>query len=297
MNAPADVELRITEIQRFCMHDGPGLRTTVFLKGCPLRCAWCHNPETQKSAFELLYYAKKCIGCGACLACPNEAHSFGDLHEIDRGKCAVCGACAAACPTGALEIAGKSLKIPDIVAEIKKDAAFYGEKGGVTVSGGEPFAQPEGLISLLEACKKEGIGCAADTCGCFDPSYLLRAVPLCDIFLWDIKDTDPQRHRRYTGAELSPILDNLYHADSLGARIRLRCVLVNGVNTDEAHYRRVNEIALSLHNCDGIDVLPYHAYAGAKATFLGLPDNGRPEWIPGDDTVARANEIMKSGLF
>ena len=292
MNAAADIELTVTEIQRFCMHDGPGVRTTAFLKGCPLRCAWCHNPETQSADRQLLFYGKKCIGCGACSVCPNGAHVFGENHLIDREKCTVCGRCAAVCPASALQISGYRMSVSRIADEAEKDRAFYGKDGGVTVSGGEPFFQPRGLIALLRECRKRGLGTAVDTCGYFDPSYLPDAVPLTDLFLFDIKDTDPDRHKEYTGADPGLIIKNLYAADRLGARIRLRCILVNGVNTDEAHYARVAEIAASLHNCDGVDVLPYHAYAGTKATFLGLPDNGRKEWIPDDDTVERARLVM-----
>ena len=150
-------KLKVTEIQRFCMHDGPGVRTTVFLKGCPLHCAWCHNPETQNFKPELLFYESKCIGCGACAnVCQGGAHSVRDKHLIDRAKCMLCGGCEDACPTGALEICGKDYTVSDILTIVEKDLAFYGKDGGITVSGGEPFSQGTALIDLLKACKKRG---------------------------------------------------------------------------------------------------------------------------------------------
>ena len=294
MNAAADIELNVTEIQRFCMHDGPGVRTTVFLKGCPLRCAWCHNPETQRTEKELLFYNKKCIFCGACAeACQRNVHTLGETHEIRRENCDACGACVGVCPTAALQICGRRMTVSGILEEIKKDAAFYGDAGGVTVSGGEPFMQPEGLFALLSACRSEGIGTAVDTCGFFGKDLLERAVPLTDLFLWDIKDTDDGRHVKYTGAGTGRIAENLEYADSLGARIRLRCILVNGVNTNDLHYENLRRTAESLHNPDGIDIIPYHAYSGTKSVFLGLPDSGRPEWIPDADTLRYAEKKIK----
>lgn len=275
------------------MHDGPGVRTTVFLKGCPLRCAWCHNPETQSGADQLLFFAEKCVYCGACLVCPNGAHDLSDGHKVDREKCAVCGKCVEACPSSALQISGKRMSAAEIVEEIKKDRAFYGERGGVTVSGGEPFAQPEGLKALLAACRAEGINTAVDTCGVFDPRYLEEIVPLTDLFLWDVKDTDPERLKKYTGADCSLILSNLKLADSLGARIRLRCILVNGVNADARHYEQVRRIARTLSNYDGTDVLPYHAYGGSKAVLLGMPDNGDKSLVPSPEQTEAFKNAVK----
>ncbi len=285
--------LRVTEIQRFCMHDGPGIRTTVFLKGCPLRCAWCHNPETQKSAAELLLDERRCIGCGACReVCAYGVHSGTDRHEIAREKCRACGACADVCPTHALELCGKEMRAEEILAEIERDRAFYGENGGMTLSGGEPFLQGRAAISVLQLCKQQGIHTAVETCGFFDESLLTDAVPVTDLFLWDVKDTDDERHKRYTGVSNELILRNLARAGALGARIRLRCILVNGVNTDAEHYRRIASIASSLSHLDGVDLIPYHAYGGSKATLLGLADNGRRDWIPTEEQLAEAKQSL-----
>ena len=290
MNTKDNITLNVTEIQRFCMHDGDGVRTTVFLKGCPLRCAWCHNPETKSAAQQILFYDKKCIMCGACAEiCPNSAHILRDKeHIFDRSACIACGACVSACCASALEFSLKKMTIVEIMNIVEKDSAFYLDNGGVTLSGGEPMAQPEGTVSLLREAKRRGIGTALETCGYFDEKYLPELTPLVDCFLWDIKDTNDARHREYTGVSNEKILSNLTLANELGARIRLRCILVNGVNTDKEHYKRISDIAAEIKNLDGVDFIPYHAYAGTKATHLGLSDNGRKDWIPSPEQIDTA---------
>lgn len=288
-----DTKLKVTEIQRFCMHDGPGVRTTIFLKGCPLRCEWCHNPETQNIGEELLFYFNKCIGCESCmLACPSSAHTVGERHSIDRKKCVSCSECARRCPTGALELCGKDMSVEEILSVVEKDRIFYGNIGGVTLSGGEPFAQKQDTVDLLKVCKEKGLHTAVETCGYVDKDILCTAAPFVDLFLWDVKDTNDERHKKYTGASNKKILDNLYTADAIGARTRLRCILVNGVNTDEDHYLRIAEIAASLSNCEGVEFLPYHTYGGSKAMFLGNEDTGKKEWIPSDEQIACAKSFL-----
>lgn len=274
------------------MHDGPGLRTVIFLKGCPLRCAWCHNPETQAPEKELLFYAKKCISCAACVSvCPQNAHRIEEEHRFLRERCASCFACASVCPSGALEVTGREYTAEELLCEVMRDAPFYGETGGLTLSGGEPLMQTASL-TLLHLAKEAGISTALETCGYADPARIAEAVPYTDLFLYDIKDTDPVRHSLYTGKDNRLILENLKKLDSLGARTRLRCILVNGINTEKVHYRRLADLARSLSFCEGVEFLPYHAYGGSKATFLGRADNGRAAWIPTDAQLSEAKACV-----
>ena len=234
-----------------------------------------------------MFFGNKCISCRLCASC--SAHSFdGGKHSIDREKCVLCGKCADLCPTTALQICGRDMTVDEIVREVKKDVAFYGTNGGVTLSGGEPLAQA-GVVDLLRAFKSDGINTAIETCGFYDVSAVL---PYTDLFLWDIKDTDPARHEKYTGVSNGRILENLFAADEKGAKTRLRCIITRGVNANVDHYKRVNEIMGKLKNCTGADILPYHAYGGSKATSLGLPDNGDPAYIPTDDEINEATKII-----
>ena len=185
----------------------------------------------------------------------------------------------------------------EILSEVERDRAFYGEHGGITLSGGEPLIQ-KGIVDLLRECKKRGLSTAVETCGMVPYETVAEAIPVTDLFLWDVKDTDAERHKKYTGASNRTILENLIRADGDGAKTRLRCILVNGVNTEDEHYRKVASLAASLSHCEGVEFLPYHAYAGTKATFLGLKDNGVKEWIPTDEQVAEAKDFLRNhGLF
>ena len=290
------MELTVTEIQRFCTHDGPGIRTTVFLKGCGMRCRWCHNPETQSAAPELLYDPKRCIGCGACEAsCPQAAHSvsLGEGHRFNRAACAVSGRCAAACPTQALTLCGTKLSTERVLQTVLRDQAFYGENGGVTLSGGEPLLQGKPVAEFLAMCRERGVSAAVETCGFFCGDLLPEILPNVRLFLWDVKDTDDERHQAYTGVSNRTILQNLRAADAMGAATRLRCILVNGVNAEDSHYRRIAELYAGLRHCEGVELIPYHAYGGSKATFLGRPDNGNPAWIPTEEQLCRARNILR----
>ena len=285
------MKLPVTEIQRFCMHDGDGVRTVVFLKGCPLRCKWCHNPETQKAEQEMLYYSAKCIACGACeLICHNGAHSFTDHHCYDRSLCISCEKCAKACPTEAIAPAMREKYVDEIVREIERDMAFYGDNGGVTLSGGEPLIHGEAAIELLKKCKEKNISTAVETCGYISSDNLREAIKYTDLFLWDIKDTNNERHKEYTGVSNQRIIENLLLADSLGAKTVMRCIIVNGVNTDAAHIEALAALWQRLSNCRYIELIPYHAYGGSKMLSLGKEDNGRKEWIPEHNQI---EEIKK----
>lgn len=293
--------LLVTRIQRFSTQDGPGIRTTVFLQGCPLRCAWCHNPETQTVKPVLVFTPSDCIGCGGCAAvCPGGARTVspdGFLH-YDRDNCTGCGECASVCPTGACELSARAMTVDELVEQLMRDAAFFGQDGGVTLSGGEPLMQA-GVIPLMAALKAAGLHLAVETAGYVSPERICEAAPYVDLWLYDLKDTDPERHKRMTGGDLSRVLDNLHLADSLThGEIRLRCIMVRGINMDAAHYAAVSAVCDSLTHCTGVDLLPYHAYAGSKAEHIGRTDNGHREWIPTEDDMAEARRgIPAAGGF
>ena len=262
----------VFDIQRFSLHDGPGIRTTVFLKGCPLRCAWCHNPESQSEAMELAYYPERCVACGSCVsACPNGCHVLDDGpgHALRRADCTVCGICAKVCHAGALSIVGRMRTVEDVMDEVMADHLFYQVSGGgMTVSGGEPMAQPAFTLALLKAAKALGLHICLDTCGFCAPEDLLLAIPHTDLFLFDLK-TSADIHEHWTGVPLEPILRSLHALDDAGGMIRLRCPLIPGVNMTEAHLENIAGVVASLNNISGIDIVPYHPVGESKQKVIG----------------------------
>ncbi len=197
-----------------------------------------------------------------------------------------------------MEICGEDMSIEAILSIVEKDRAFYGENGGITLSGGEPLAQKEATLALLRAAKEKGLNTVMETCGHTKSDILRKAIPFVDLFLWDIKDTNATRHRQYTGVSNEIILENLSLINEMNAKIRLRCILVNGVNTDESHYSAIAEIAKMINNLDGVELIPYHAYGGTKAVFIGAEDNGRCEWIPEAEQIGKAKTALKNmGIF
>ena len=292
--------MRVTEIQRFCMHDGPGLRTAVFLKGCPLRCAWCHNPETQHAGQEILFHPVRCIGCGACAdVCPQGCHvSDPDgIHRFERDNCICCTACVDACPAGALEAAMRELTPAQVLAEVLKDKAFYGADGGVTLTGGEPMLQGTEVLEFLRQCKAAGLNTAIEMCGFFDPALIPELPGLVDLLLWDHKDADDARLRQWTGAADRRDVDNLIACDRAGIPSVLRCVMVNGVNVDDVRLDGIVSLYDRLRHCRGAELLPYHPYGGSKEAALGrrvTSDNALippPELIAGFKAALRARGV------
>lgn len=283
----------VAEIQRFCTHDGPGVRTTVFFKGCPLRCVWCHNPETQSFSPEIMLHTSLCTGCGACVSvCPTGAQI---LTQNDRSRvvslCKGCGACADVCLPEACKVIGTDMRPEHILQEVLSDAVFYGEAGGVTLSGGEPLCA-EGVIKLLRLIKQNGLHVVVETAGACNPDVLRQAAPYVDEFFFDIKHTDKQMHKQLTGADPEAIWSNLAMIDALGAKTRLRCLMVNGLTTDQAHVARVADLYRTLTHCTGVQLLRYHPMGGSKARALGIADKSRAEWIPTNAQLARAQELL-----
>jgi pyruvate formate lyase activating enzyme len=285
----------VFDIKRFSIHDGPGIRTTVFFKGCPLRCWWCHNPESQVHEPEMMFHGNRCVGCGACVdVCPQGAISLqGDVAATDAEKCVLCGTCAEVCYADAREIVGREMTAEDVAAEIERDVPFYDESGGgATISGGEPLLQVGFLRAVLRACKEREIHTALDTCG-FAPWEALESVRgLVDLFLYDLKLMDDARHRAFTGASSEPILGNLRALAERGHAIALRVPLVPGINDDEENIRRIAVFAAALPRLQRVDVLPYHRAGTDKYSRMHrayrLPE-ARP---PSQEKIAQITEIL-----
>jgi pyruvate formate lyase activating enzyme len=272
----------VLRLERFAIHDGPGIRTTVFLKGCPLHCAWCHSPESQAVDPEFMPLADRCVRCGACTAaCPFHAvQPAADADLVAPAECTTCGNCATACPTGARELVGYRTTVPALMALLERDRIFYDESGGgITFSGGEPLMQPDFLLEAVEACHEAGMHVAVDTSGLGDTDALLEVARSADLFLFDVKLMDEARHRKWTGVSNAHILANLERLAAVHRRIVVRLPLVPGVNDDDENVRAMGAFLASLR-LTRADVLPYHRAGLAKYHRLhrpyGLPDTQPP---------------------
>jgi pyruvate formate lyase activating enzyme len=263
----------IFDIKKYAIHDGPGIRTTIFFKGCPLSCRWCHNPEGLSRTTQRLYREERCIGCMECVkACPNDA-----LTATENGpkwvaaNCVYCKTCARVCSAEAVEFIGKTMSVEDVVAEITKDTLFYDQSsGGVTFSGGEPLMQPSFLMGLLKACGDLDLHRTVDTCGYADTRTLLNVATHVELFLYDLKHMDSEKHYRYTGVPNEMILTNLKCLSRQGARIIIRLPLIPGINNDRENIERTGAFLSSLAGVNQVNILPYHHTAAAKYKSLGL---------------------------
>ena len=262
----------VFDIQKFSIHDGPGIRTTVFLKGCPLKCLWCHNPESQQSGQEISFIPEKCIGCGWCFeSCPQKAHVMEDgKHVLRRELCIRCGKCTEKCYAGANTLIGKEMTVDEVIAEVLKDVPFYEtSNGGMTISGGEPMAQFKFTQAMLKEAKQHKLHTCLETSGFAATEKLLSIREYVDIFLFDYKESDPVRHLEFTGVPLAGIVSNLLELDRQGAKIILRCPVIPGCNDTPLHFSEIANLASRLSNIIEVNILPYHPLGKSKSERIG----------------------------
>jgi pyruvate formate lyase activating enzyme len=312
----------IFDIKKYSINDGPGIRTTVFLSGCPLSCWWCHNPESQSRTPEFLYRPNRCLFCGVCAeVCPEDAITLvchceeGDFPDeaipgyleiasglrprndivTDREKCTACQTCVSACYAGARQFSGYEITVGEVMAQVKREIPFYDESGGgVTFSGGEPLMQPTFLSALLTACRREEIHTTVDTSGFANWNIFEQIRGNVDLFLFDLKHMDSVRHREVMGVPNEVILDNLKKLAEHGHKILLRIPLIPGINDDEENLQASGKFLASLPSLQGVELMGYHDIAQAKYEALGwdykLP-NTRP---PTEEAMSHAAEVLRS---
>ncbi len=286
----------IFNIQKFSVHDGPGIRTTVFFKGCPLKCLWCHNPESQYINTQILYDRDKCALCGTCeKICPKKAIKIeNSLLTTDEAKCDCCGQCVIYCIQGARQIAGKEYTVDDVLKEVLKDRVFYEKSsGGVTLSGGEPLIHIDFVEELLKKLKDNNIHTAVDTCGAVSFDNLKRAAEYTDVFLYDIKLMDDEKHLEFTGMSNKLILENLKKVSEIHKNINLRMPIIEGVNGDEEHIIKTIEFIEGL-NISKVNLLPYHDIAKHKYKKLGKVYEDDRMSKPSDEKMQKFKEMFEN---
>lgn len=287
----------IFDIKRYAIHDGPGIRITLFVKGCPLSCKWCHNPESQSPQVQKLYTASKCIGAQDCIdVCPNDALTLTPEGIVtDYDACKLCGKCADACPTKAIEMSGKQYTVDELVKIIEREQVlFENSGGGVTISGGEPLMFSEFLTELLDACAKKNIHRTVDTCGFAAPDVLLKVAEKTDLFLYDLKLIDSENHKKWTGVNNKPILDNLKLLAGSGAKINIRIPLIKNVNSGAGELTKMAEFISKLPGKKPeVNLLPFHSFAENKLSKMGKQYNGFNMEEPTEEEQIEAVEIFK----
>ncbi len=284
----------VFNIQRFSTDDGGGIRTCVFLKGCPLRCAWCHNAEGLSFSPELAFFEKTCIGCGTCLAaCRQGALSLqNETVLIDRSGCVRCGRCADVCPSNAMVMLGKKMTVDGVMEQVRRDRIFYGKNGGMTITGGEPLAQAEFTLALAKAAKAEQISVVLETSGYGKAEDLLALVPYCDRFLFDCKASSEQ-HEALTGVTDEWILKNLDALCQTGATVTLRCPIVLNANLNEEFVKKIISLSKSREAIKEIQLMPYHSVGREKSIALGKMGQKRFEAPTEEERIRLSMEIEK----
>lgn len=289
----------ITNIQRYSIHDGEGTRTTVFFKGCPLSCKWCHNPETQSYANTLMFYRERCTGCSACVSsCQAEAiHLKEGKAQTDLEKCICCGECVDECLNNAREICAGSYKISELVKELLKDQIFYETShGGVTLSGGEVLARnPDYVENLMRQLKRRGIRINVDTCGAVSFEVFKRVIPYTDVFLYDIKIMDSRKHEKYTGKGNREILENLIRLSETGAGIWIRIPVIGGVNDSREEISAIGQfIKKNDIHAQQVNLLPYHNTGSGKYARMDMKYEGKEFYTPDAECMEELRQILKT---
>lgn len=288
----------ITGIKRMAIHDGEGIRTTVFFKGCPLKCVWCHNPENICFEKELAFYERKCIGCASCVsACQADEITMSQgKPTIDRGRCGLCmKECVQVCPSGALQCYGEEWDVEMLTEELLKDVSFFENSGGgVTLSGGECLAQSKFAIELAKSLYQKGISVNVDTCGYVKTSVLQEIMPYVDTFLYDVKAISPEVHKLCTGKDNTVILNNLRFLSEAGNKIEIRYPYVKGYNDGECE--AIGQFLLGLHGITKIKVLGYHSYADAKYQALGMCNTLPQVTVTSEDVEVAVETLRNFGL-
>lgn len=265
----------IFDISRFSLHDGEGIRTTVFIKGCPLRCIWCHNPESQSYEIQLQYDESKCIHCLECVKqCPNGVHQFiSNQHIINYNRCNHCGACYKACPSGALTSVGRWATVEEILNEVEKDKIYYERSGGgLTLSGGEPMSKIDFTLALLKESKSRGISICMETSGYAKVENFEKVLPFVNLFLFDYKETSEENHKKLTGVSNRLILSNLDYLYNNGALIILRCPIIPEINDSISHFEGIAQLTKKYPNLLKIQLMPYNNLGLSKNKKIGCPD-------------------------
>jgi pyruvate formate lyase activating enzyme len=288
----------VFDIQRCSLQDGPGIRTTVFLKGCPLHCLWCHNPEALDVKPQLWYEEAKCVGCFRCLdVCESGAH-FRDAggHDIDFEKCTACGKCIDICAGEAVKIIGKAMTVDQAMEVVLRDRAYFDSSGGgITLSGGEPMAQFEFTLAMLKAAKAAGIHTCLETCGASSWRNYRTVLPFTDLFLFDYKVSDLKLHRTMVGCSNLVLLQNLNKLASLGARIVLRCPIIPTINDEDGHFHAIAALANKHPQIVGVEIMPYHNFGVSKRDRLGaahfLPPIEPPSQAIQESWISRLHEL------